>query len=60
LSPENFEKVYEACRSLLDHKGASADAGQRRAVERSVRKVVHLSDARRARRGRKLRIPRER
>jgi hypothetical protein len=60
LNPENLDKVYEACRSLLAGQGPSADAEQRPAVERSVGKVVHLSDARRARRGRKLRIPRER
>jgi hypothetical protein len=60
LSPENFDKVYEVCRSLLDHKGASADADQRPDVEQSVGTVVHLSDSRRVRRGRKLLIPRER
>jgi hypothetical protein len=59
LNPESFDKVHEACRSLLARKGASADDEQRPDVERSVGKVVHLSDARRARRGRKLRIPRE-
>jgi hypothetical protein len=59
LNPENFDKVYEACRSLLAHKGASSDAKQRPHVERSLGTVVHLDDARRARRGCKLRIPRE-
>jgi hypothetical protein len=59
LNPENLDKVYEACRSLLAGKGRSADVEQKPHVERSVGKVVHLNDARRARRGRKLRIPRE-
>jgi hypothetical protein len=48
LKPENFDKVYEACQSLLAGKGASADAVKPH-VKRTVGKVVHLNDARRAR-----------
>jgi hypothetical protein len=48
LKPKNFDKVYEACQRLLAGKGASAEAVKPH-VKRTVEKVVHLNDARRAR-----------
>jgi hypothetical protein len=41
LKPENFDKVYEACQSLLGSEGASAEAKRNPQVEQSERKVVH-------------------
>jgi hypothetical protein len=41
LKPENFDKVYEACQSLLGSVGASADAMRNPQVEQSERKVGH-------------------
>jgi hypothetical protein len=40
LKPKNFDKVYEACQSLLGSEG-SAEAKRNRPVEQSERKVVH-------------------
>jgi hypothetical protein len=40
LHPENFDKVYEACQSLLDSVGASVEA-KRPQVEPGDRKVGH-------------------
>jgi len=48
LRPENFDKVYEACRSLLAGEGA-ADVEQKPHVEQSLGKVVHFNETDRIR-----------